>query len=135
MKYVALVDGKAGAYGVAFPDAPGCAAMGKTMDEAIANAVRALAEWVGYATASRLDVPRARSVDELRNDAEVIEQIEDGAAFVVIPLVMESGTSVRANLSMDSGLLAAIDEAADRAGTSRSAFLADAARDKLLAGV
>src|SRR5262245_20402806 len=40
MKYVALVDGKAGAYGVAFPDAPGCAAMGKTMDEAIANAVR-----------------------------------------------------------------------------------------------
>jgi metal-responsive CopG/Arc/MetJ family transcriptional regulator len=47
---------------------------------------------------------------------------------------MESGTPVRANLSMDSGLLAAVDEAADRAGMTRSAFLADAARRKSLTG-
>jgi predicted RNase H-like HicB family nuclease len=135
MKYVALVDGKAGSYGVSFPDAPGCTAMGKTMDEAVANAVRALSEWVSYASASRQELPRGRSIDELRQDAEVAEQLADGAAFAVIPLVIESGTPIRANLSMDSGLLAAVDEAAERAGMTRSAFLSDAARDKLLAGV
>jgi hypothetical protein len=32
-------------------------------------------------------------------------------------------------------LLAAIDEAAERAGLTRSAFLASAAKEKLLAGV
>ena len=134
MKYVALVDGKAGRYGVSFPDAPGCTAMGRTMDKAVANAVRALSEWVSYANASGLGVPRGRSIDELRQDAEVAEQIADGAAFAVIPLVIESGTPIRANLSMDSGLLAAVDEAAERAGVTRSAFLSDAARDKLLTG-
>lgn len=84
MRYIAVVDGKGGAYGVSFPDAPGCTAMGKTMDEAIAHAVRALAEWTGYATASGLELARTRSVDELREDPEVAEQVAGGAALAVI---------------------------------------------------
>ena len=44
-RYVALVDGEAGAHGVVFPDLPGCAAMGKTLDEAVANAADALRGW------------------------------------------------------------------------------------------
>src|ERR1700678_2270999 len=36
--YTALIDGEAGAYGVYFPDLPGCTAMGATLDDAIANA-------------------------------------------------------------------------------------------------
>jgi hypothetical protein len=39
-----------------------------------------------------------RAVDELRNDPEVAEQLADGAAIAVVPLVMESGSLVRANL-------------------------------------
>ena len=35
-RYIALVDGKKGAYGVVVPDLPGCYAMGKTIDEALA---------------------------------------------------------------------------------------------------
>jgi predicted RNase H-like HicB family nuclease len=84
MKYVALVDGKAGAFGVSFPDAPGCTAMGKTMDAAIANAAIALAEWVGYSSANRLDVPCVRSIYELQQDADVVEQLADGARFITI---------------------------------------------------
>ena len=133
--YAALIDGACGAHGVSFPDAPGCTAMGKTMEEAIANAGRALAEWVSYAVASRLELPGVRPVDELRSDQEVVEQLAQGAAIAVVPLVMESGSLVRANLSIDSGLLAAIDEAAGRAGLTRSAFLAGAAKEKLLAGI
>jgi predicted RNase H-like HicB family nuclease len=45
-RYVALIDGKAGAYGVVFPDLPGCTAMGKTVDQAIANAAEALRDWI-----------------------------------------------------------------------------------------
>ena len=38
IEYPALIDGKDGAYGVAFPDLPGIVAMGDTRDEAISNA-------------------------------------------------------------------------------------------------
>jgi metal-responsive CopG/Arc/MetJ family transcriptional regulator len=41
---------------------------------------------------------------------------------------------VRANLSLDAGLLDAIDEAARKRGLTRSGFLATAAREKIAAG-
>ena len=46
MKYPVLVDGEDGAYGVVFPDLPGCVAMGTTIDEALANAEDAVRDWV-----------------------------------------------------------------------------------------
>lgn len=135
-RYIALIDGKAGAYGVVFPDAPGCAAMGKTLDEAIRNAIPALAEWVEHSDVEYPQPPLApRVADELRKDPEVMEQIANGAVMVVIPLVRERGRQVRANLSIDAGLLEAIDDAADASGLTRSAFLTSAARDKILGQV
>lgn len=129
--YVALVDGSDGAYGVAFPDAPGCTAMGETYEEALRRAVTSLAEWMADAG----EVPQPRSVEALRLDPDVEEQLADGAAFALVPLLLESGRPVRANLSLDAGLLAAIDSAADAAGLTRSAFLASAARQKILSSV
>lgn len=134
-RYIALVDGKAGAYGVTFPDAPGCTAMGKTVDEALKKAVVSLAEWVSHSEAEGDGRPEARTAEVLRDDPEVAEMLANGAAFAVVPLVLESGRPVRANLSIDAGLLAAIDDAAEAAGLTRSAFLASAARDKILARV
>ena len=46
MRYIALVDGKAGAYGVVVPDLPGCTSAGSTTDEALRNAVEAVRLWV-----------------------------------------------------------------------------------------
>ena len=46
MKYPVLVDGDDGAYGVVFPDLPGCVAMGATVDEALINAKDAVRDWV-----------------------------------------------------------------------------------------
>jgi len=40
-RYVVLIDGKAGAYGVTVPDLPGCTSAGNTTDEALRNAVEA----------------------------------------------------------------------------------------------
>lgn len=41
---------------------------------------------------------------------------------------------MRANVSLDAALLEAIDTAAKQRGLSRSAFLASAAREKIMAG-
>lgn len=83
-RYVALVDGEPGGYGVVFPDCPGCTAMGFTTDEAILNAGLALAEWIDDARASN-SVPNPRSMEEVRNDAEVRDALAEGAALVAVP--------------------------------------------------
>ena len=54
-----------------------------------------------------------------------------GAVLGMVPLVLDTGRAVRANLSLDAGLLDAIDEAAKAHGLTRSAFLASAAREKI----
>ena len=62
------------------------------------------------------------------------EALAQGAALTLVPLILETGRAAKANLSIDDGLLAAIDEAARRRGVTRSAFLAAAAREKIAAG-
>jgi predicted RNase H-like HicB family nuclease len=140
-RYIALIDGEPGAFGVVFPDCPGCTAMGATLDEALVAAAEALADWAedvagpelarGPASASRGRLPEPRSVAALRADPEVRAALADGAVLAVVPLVLEAGCPVKANLSLDAGLLAAIDEAAAARGLTRSAFLASAARAKI----
>ena len=131
-RYFALLDGNPGAYGVAFPDCPGCTAMGSDENEAYANAVAALGEWVHDARSAGAQ-PTAQGIEALRLDPEVIAALAEGAVFLSVPLVIETGRSVKANISLDRGLLDAIDAAARRGGLTRSAFLASAARDKIVA--
>ena len=130
-RYFAILDGKPGAFGVSFPDLPGCVAMGKNENEAYA-ALDALAEWVRDARMEG-DAPKPRPIEELRRDSDVIETLAEGGAFIAVPLVIESGRPVKANISLDAGLLDAIDSAAKAAGLTRSSFLASAARDKIRA--
>lgn len=51
--------------------------------------------------------------------------------IATIPLILETGRLTRANISLDDGILAAIDAEAERRGVTRSAFLRSAARDKI----
>lgn len=131
--YIALIEEAGGAYGVYFPDLPGCTAMGDTPEAAWNSAIAALADWIEEAE-SQGPVPAARALDALKADDEVREALADGAAFITVPLLREAGRPVKANISLDKGLLDAIDSAASRLGLTRSAFLASAARDKILAG-
>jgi predicted RNase H-like HicB family nuclease len=82
-RYIALVDGKAGAYGVAFPDLPGCTSAGATTDEALHNAVEAVRLWAEDAVADGEALPRPRSAEELRAEPEVAEAIAHGAALAM----------------------------------------------------
>ena len=50
---------------------------------------------------------------------------------VIISVILDSGRTVRANLTFDAGLLEAIDNEAQNRGLTRSAFLASAARERL----
>ncbi|MCW5697250.1 MAG: type II toxin-antitoxin system HicB family antitoxin [Bauldia sp.] len=132
-RYVALIDGKRGAYGVSFPDAPGCTAMGATLEEALRNAAAALAEWVADELGSGRSAPEARSFETLRKkEPDVAAALAEGATLGLVPLILDSGRSTNVNVSIDRGLLAAIDEAASHSGVTRSAFLAAAARERLL---
>ncbi|MGA8614733.1 MAG: type II toxin-antitoxin system HicB family antitoxin [Xanthobacteraceae bacterium] len=130
-RYVALVDGKAGAFGVVVPDLPGCTSGGATVDMALRNAVEAVMLWVEDARADGEKIPKPRPAEKLRQDPEVAAALAHGAILAYVPLVFDAGRPVKANLSLDAGLLNAIDEAAERHGLSRSAFLASAARQKI----
>jgi hypothetical protein len=66
--------------------------------------------------------------------ADPASEFQDGEAVVLIPLIIEKHRSVRANISIDLGLLEALDEAAERHGLTRSGFIASAVLDKLQAG-
>jgi len=72
-----------------------------------------------------------RSVEALRADPEIAAALAKGAVLAMVPLLLDAGRAVRANLSPDAGLLDAIDEAAKAHGLTRSAFLASAAREKI----
>ena len=78
-------------------------------------------------------MPSPRSFDEIARDPQVAEALKRGVALAIVPLLIETGRSVKANLSMDAWLLAAIDDAAAARGLTRSAFLSSAAREKISA--
>lgn len=133
-RYVALLDGKAGAYGVTVPDLPGCTSGGSTTDEALRNAVEALRLWAEDSIAEGEALPQPRSAEILRTDPEIMGAIAEGAALAIVPLLLDAGRTAKADLSIDAGLLAAIDEAAEARGVTRSGFLASAAREKIESG-
>lgn len=131
MYYHALIDGGDGAWGVVFPDLPGCTAMGDTVEEALANAQEALRDWAEARKSGGLGVPEARSSSELMHDEEVREALSEGSVFARVLLVEDLGRPVKANMSIDSGVLSAIDSTAKRLGVTRSALVERMAKERL----
>ncbi len=129
MHYVGILDGAADVWGVRVVDLPGCHGGGATPEAAIADATSAVREWVETYSVKHSALPVGRSVAELLSQREI--DVEAGESAVMIPVVVDSGRPVRANLSLDAGLLASIDAEARRRGLTRSAFIASAAREKI----
>jgi predicted RNase H-like HicB family nuclease len=127
MHYVGILDGVGDLWGVRIPDLPGCVGAGSTPEEALADAAKALHDVIAHKSSGGFEIPEARSLAEVVAAGE----IEGGEAAVLIPLLLDAGRTVRANVTFDAGLLAAIDAAAKQRGLTRSAFLASAAREKI----
>lgn len=105
--------------------------MGATVEEALINAADALRDWVEIAEESGEEVPAPQPVERLRRRRDLADAFAKGAILAVVPLVRETGKSAKANLSIDSGILAAIDEEAVRRKLTRSAFIELLAREFL----
>jgi predicted RNase H-like HicB family nuclease len=131
LRYIAFIHKEPDScYGVSFPDMPGCTSAGDTLDEAVANAVDALSGHVRIMDMDGDGVPAPRSLEEIVADPELAEDRE-GALLSAIALVKDRGSSTRINVSLDLGLLEAIDAEARSRRQTRSAFLASAARREL----
>ncbi len=128
-QYVGILDGAGKTFGVRLPDLPGCYGGGATPEAAIADAMSAAREWLGHRETKGEAVPKARTIAQILK-TETIDPAQNEAA-VMIPVVLDAGRTVRANLTFDAGLLEAIDAEATRRGLTRSAFLASAARERL----
>jgi predicted RNase H-like HicB family nuclease len=85
-RYLALIDGKRGAYGVVVPDLPGCASAGRTTDEAYRNSIEAVRLWVEDAEISGEKLPRPRTLESLRADPKVAAALAEGAAITIVPV-------------------------------------------------
>ena len=128
---VALVHGKAGAYGISFPDFQGCVAGGTTVDEALRRGREGLTFHIEGMAAVSEPLPKIRDIAEIRRDPEFRADFKD--AIVGIVDVDLPGRAVRLNISMDEKLVARVDQAAAAAaaGESRSGFIAGAVRVRI----
>lgn len=132
MHYVAVIEKEQdSAFGVWFPDVEGCFSAGESMDEAVANAAAALRQHVEAAESAGRPVPPARSIDAVLEDEDVTASVVMGAVLVAVPLLADAGRTVRINISLDKALVDQVDAAASARGLTRSAFLAQAAREKI----
>ena len=82
VEYPALIDGTPGAYGVIFPDLPGCVAMGATPDEALRNAERALTDWIDSMESHAQPIPSPSSSQSIA--------IPPGSALKTVPAPISS---------------------------------------------
>ena len=74
-RYVVIIDGEPGAWGLWVPDMPGCTSMGETLDELPQNAQEALRMWAEDALAEEEPLPAPRSLDEIARDPQVAEAL------------------------------------------------------------
>ncbi|MCY4593359.1 MAG: type II toxin-antitoxin system HicB family antitoxin [Bryobacterales bacterium] len=130
MRYVSLIHRDDAGYGVSFPDFPGCVTVGDTVDDAVRLGSEALAFHVEGLLDDGEPIPPPRSIDAIKADPDLAEW-RRGADFVLVPLLLDRGSSRRVNISLDRGLLEAIDDEAKQRRMTRSAFLATAARHEI----
>lgn len=123
--YLALVHKDEGsAYGVSFPDLPGCFSAADDSGGIIPAASEALDLW--FKTEPLVE---PRSIEEVCQD--VAADLADGAFLVAVPYVRRSTKQMRVNISMDAGTLDAIDTAAKQMRVTRSSFLVLAATNEI----
>ena len=119
--YPAIIERAGEGFSVFFPDLPGCTSAGRTQTEAALNAEEALAGHLLVSAQHGDELPAPSSIDAVDRDPEA-----DEVARILVR-AEKPGRAVRVNVTLDEGLVAAID----RVARNRSGFLADAAREKL----
>jgi DNA end-binding protein Ku len=125
MQVVGMIHHEGGAYGVSFPDFPGCTTVANDLDGAVAKAGEVLA-FHAEGLAEDGPLPRPRSLSELESDPAFCEEAT-GALLILVPYEPPT-RAVRINITLEESLLARIDRSANAANETRSGYLAGAAR-------
>jgi predicted RNase H-like HicB family nuclease len=125
--YVGILDGAKDVWGIRMPDVPGCHGGGATPEAAIADAISALREFASHQASKGVALKSPRRVQAIIADTASGFDATAGESIVLVPLILDRGRPVKANISLDAGLLEAIDDEAVRRGLTRSGFLASAA--------
>lgn len=119
--YPAIIERAGQGYSVYFPDLPGCTSAGATTSAAAINAEQALSGHLVEAARHHEELPSPSDIAAIERDPEV-----DEVARILVR-AEAPGKAVRLNITLDEGLVSAIDKVAK----NRSGFLADAARKAL----
>lgn len=109
-------------YGVFFPDLPGLASAGDSVQEAARNAEETLHGHLELMVEDGMAIPEPSALDRIAHDSEVRE-----AARILVRAVVPSERVLRVNVTLPEDLVQRIDERTN----NRSRFLAEAA-EKLL---
>ncbi|MEQ9087233.1 MAG: type II toxin-antitoxin system HicB family antitoxin [Alphaproteobacteria bacterium] len=126
--YIALIRKEPDSdYGVEFPDFPGCATAGKTLDEAYRFAAEALALHVKGMREDNEGLPEPSS------DSDILALAESkGAILAWIQAPPLDDPTVRINITLSSRTLEKIDRyISDHGIRNRSAFLVSAAEKEV----
>ena len=112
------------AWGVHFPDLPGCFSAADDLADVQANASEAVMLYLEGEKA-----PEPSAIEKIRDMAA--DDLAEGAFLLAVPYVYVSNRPQRINISIDRGVLDAIDAAASSRKLTRSAFLTEAARNEI----
>lgn len=127
MKFVIAIEpgNEKTAFGVSVPDIPGCFSAGDTLDEAIDNAREAIDLFCQTTIEDGGDIPKAKPLAEHQANPDFSGWIW---AVIEVPVERYLGPAEKINITLPRLLLARIDEYAKSHGSTRSGFLAEAAR-------
>jgi predicted RNase H-like HicB family nuclease len=130
MYYLSIVTKETDGFGFIIPDVDGYTAFAKTndFDAAVAIARRVLAGHLAAVIDAGGSLPKARSLVDIKNDSTFAEDFEEALSTLMIPAILPAGRTKRVNLTFDENTLNIIDNAASDRQLTRSAYLAEAAR-------
>lgn len=126
MRYPVVIerDSETTAFGVIFPDLPGCFSAGDTLDEAISNAEEAAAAWIDATLDAGDAVPPPSTLDAVQNAVQNSPDYQGWTiGFVTInPAILDDRVE-RANISLPRRVLERLDALAKASNESRSGMI------------
>ena len=127
-QYIGLIHKEADShFGVSFPDFPGVATAGTTLDDARAMAEEALAFHIEGLVEDGEAIPEASSLEDVMADPD-----NRSGVAILVAVKTEAPKVIRINVTLPGDILEQIDKYALAHGLSRSGFLAQAAKKAML---
>lgn len=130
MQIVGLIHREGQAFGISFPDLPGCISAGSTLDDVIHQGMEALDFHISAMIDDGEPLREFRTVDSLRDCGDFDEEFKT-AELVTLLATEIPGKAVKVTITMEEHLLQRLNTAAERQGYTRSGFIADAVRRRL----